>query len=189
MSKKIKILIIDDDDATREMYSEVFRKADFDVLAAKDGLEGMDVATKELPDVIFTGIIMPRMDGFSLMENLKKNVATVNIPVVISSHLGREEDQEKAKLLGVKDFIIRGMVSPIEVVERVSDLFLAECRLQFDPYALDAARLAKELGLNNNFQCLECNEKMILKLKSIDTKNNIFEARFACPNCGWMAKK
>jgi CheY-like chemotaxis protein/predicted RNA-binding Zn-ribbon protein involved in translation (DUF1610 family) len=185
MNDNKKILIIDDDASTREMYAEIFKKAGYEILEAEDGVVGLDKATKELPDIIFTGIIMPRMDGLILMEALKKNVSTASIPVVVSSHLGREEDQKRAKELGAKDFIVRDMVSPNEVLRRVSSIFSLEGNLQFDPYSLDAPRIAKGLGLNGNFQCMECDEKMVLRLKLANDQQSTFETHFICPNCGW----
>lgn len=189
MDSKKKILIIDDDAPTREMYAEIFKKAGYEILDAEDGVVGLDKATKELPDIIFTGIIMPRMDGLTLMEALKKNVSTANIPVVISSHLGREEDQKKAKELGAKDFIIRDMMSPNEVLRRINSVFSLEGNLQFDAYSLDAPKIAKGLSLNGNFQCMECDEKMVLRIKLANDQQGTFEAHFICPNCGWSVGK
>jgi DNA-binding response OmpR family regulator len=190
-NKKIKILIVDDDIELREMYVEIFQNANFLVSVADDGLEGLDKATKELPDVIFTGIVMPRMDGFSMIEALQKTVMTSSVPVVISSHMGREEDKIRATKLGVKDFIVRGTTRPIEVVERISSLFIeagGEYRLEFNPYALDAQNLAKDLSFHANYLCLDCNEKLILNLKLTDPKARTFEARLVCPNCGSTIK-
>lgn len=187
--KKLKILMVDDDSLTREMYVEVFRNADFDVLEAMDGVEGLDKATKEVPDVIFTGIVMPRMDGFSMIEELKKNVSTANIPVIIFSHLGRETDRQKANVLGVKDFIVRDVISPKQTIKRIKALFVGgEYRIDFNAYSLDAQKLARELGVNNDFQCLECGDKMILRVKLLDPKERKFEAGFVCPKCGWEAR-
>jgi DNA-binding response OmpR family regulator len=190
-NKKIKILIVDDDIELREMYVEIFQNANFLVTVADDGLEGLDKATKELPDVIFTGIVMPRMDGFSMIEALQKTVMTSSVSVVISSHMGREEDKIRATKLGVKDFIVRGTTRPIEVVERISSLFIeagGEYRLEFNPYALDAQNLAKDLSFHANYLCLDCNEKLILNLKLADPKERTFEARLVCPNCGSTMK-
>ncbi len=187
---KHRILIVDDDVETRETYAEVFRNASFEVLEAQDGLEGMDIATKEKPDIIFTGIIMPRMDGFSMMEELQKNVATAGIPVVISSHMGREQDQQKANVLGAKDFILRGMTSPREVVQKIQSLLTASgsYRLAIDQYSFDAQKLAKEINFSAKLNCLECNEKLCLEIKVKNPQENNFQARFICPNCGWEAK-
>lgn len=187
---KLKILIVDDDESARGMYVEIFANSEFDVVEAKDGVEGLDVATREIPDVIFTGIMMPRMDGFAMMEALKKNLQTNNIPVVISSHMGREEDRQRANVLGARDFIMRGTTTPNQVVKRIKDLFLegGEYRIEFNAYSLDAQKLARAAGLNNDFQCLDCGEKVIIELKLKNPKERLFEARFVCPKCGWEAR-
>jgi CheY-like chemotaxis protein/predicted RNA-binding Zn-ribbon protein involved in translation (DUF1610 family) len=190
MDKKAKILVADDDEATREMYAEVFAGSGFQVITAKDGVEGLDLATREMPDVIFTGIVMPRMDGFSMVEALKKNVQTASIPIVISSHMGREADRQKANVLGAKDFIVRDLTPPKDVIKRVKALFAggSDYQIDFQPYNLDAQKLARDLGLNTNFQCLECNQKMVLRLKLDNPKSREFQAKFVCPACGWEAK-
>lgn len=191
MNKKNKILLVDDDDLTREMYAEVFRLDGFEVIEAKDGIEGLDIATREIPDIIFTGIVMPRMDGFSMIQELRKIVQTASIPVVISSHFGREEDQQKANVLGARDFIIRDLVSPKQAVEKIKAILSngGNYRIEFNPYSFDAQKLAKNLGLNENFQCMECDEKMILELNLInDSQKKVFEIKLICPNCGWTIK-
>lgn len=189
-NKIIKVLLVDDDLNVMEMYSTVFKTAGFQVLEAEDGLEGLDKATKELPDIIFTGIVMPRMDGFSMIKELKKNVATSNIPIMISSHMGREEDQRQATLLGVKEFFVLGMVTPNQVVEKIKSMnFLGGVyRLSFDSIALDAQKMAKDLGINDKFQCMECNEKMILEIRAEKNGEIKLEARLICPNCGWSVR-
>ncbi|NTW27412.1 MAG: response regulator [Candidatus Moranbacteria bacterium] len=190
-NKKLKILIVDDDVELCQMYVEIFQNANFEVISARDGLEGLDLATKEIPDVIFTGIVMPRMDGFSMIESLKKTVMTSSIPIVISSHMGREEDKIRAESLGVKDFIVRDTTRPIEVVERINSLFAqagGEYELEFNPYALDAQKLAKELNFQASYLCLDCSEKLALKLKLTNPKDRVFEASFVCPKCGLVVK-
>ncbi|EKD46928.1 MAG: Transcriptional regulator [uncultured bacterium] len=189
--KKLKILLVDDDTNLREMYAEIFQNANFDVAQANDGVEGLDMASKELPDVIFTGIIMPRMDGFSMIESLQKTVMTANIPIVISSHMGREEDRVRAEKLGVKDFIVRGNTRPVEVIERINALFIVagdEYEIAFDAFELGAQQLAKDLSFQASYKCLDCGEKLVLNLKLTNPRERTFEARFVCPKCGLKAK-
>jgi len=188
MDKKRKILLVDDEIPTRSMYAAVFKNAGMEVLEAEDGLEGLDKATKEIPDVIFTGIIMPKMDGFQLMEALKKNVATASIPILISSHMGREEDRQKANLLGARYFIVKGFSTPKEVVEKVNALFLGgnEYRLEIDDSSLDAQKLSRDFGLNN-LKCPECKNKLIIKLTVGENKQEI-KTTLICPSCGWQSK-
>jgi DNA-binding response OmpR family regulator len=131
------------------------------------------------------------MDGFSMVEALQKTVMTATIPIVISSHMGREEDRVRAMKLGVKDFIVRDTTRPIEVVERINSLFTeagAEYALEFNPYSLDAQKLAKELNFQASYLCLDCNAKLVLKLKLTNPKDRIFEAKFICPGCGAVIK-
>lgn len=178
------ILIVDDDAPTREMYAEVFRQNDFDVIEARDGVEGLEKASShEGIDVIFTGIEMPRMDGFQLTAALKENPATAQIPVFVNSHLGREEDKAAAAELGVKDFIIRGIVPPREVVQRVLQSFESTGKsylLKVDPYGYDGQMLISDLRLPDEFTCANCGSTLAVKLTS---KSDILEAKIVCPNC------
>jgi CheY-like chemotaxis protein len=185
-NKKIKILIVDDEEYIRSLYTEVFTKEGFQVEEANDGLEGLEKATKNVPDILFTGIIMPRMDGFTLIDSLKKNVATADIPIFMSSHMGRKEDEEKAKSVGVKDFFIVGMSSPKQVVERVMSIFKKGAYLlKFDPKELDAPRIAADLKLaSNNYFCPKCGADLLLSVEILDLEKRDLKAKFVCPVCG-----
>lgn len=178
-SKKT-IMIVDDDIDTLEMYADVFENADYNVIRAADGLEAMSLITEHTPHVIFTGIVMPRMDGFSMMEALKQNKRTADIPVVINSHLGRDTDKDKAEELGARDFIIRGFTQPREVVERIGALLLkSDYVFRFDKNDRDVRKLAKDLGAPNFFRCPR-GQEMVLKLSVVDEKELAFSARFSC---------
>ncbi|MFB6225694.1 MAG: PleD family two-component system response regulator, partial [Candidatus Paceibacteria bacterium] len=85
------ILVVDDDELTRNMYVERFeQEREFRIRTASDGLEALQIMTEEeVPDLVFTGIIMPRMNGFDLIESMQDRVKLANIPVMISSHMGR----------------------------------------------------------------------------------------------------
>ena len=182
---KIKILIVDDDDPIRSLYAEVFKGNGFEVTEAVDGIDGLDKATKNQFDVIFTGIIMPRMDGFALIDALKKNVSTSSIPVAFSSHMGREEDQKKAYELGAKDFITRDMNTPNEAVERIKAILkLEEYKIKFYTDALGAPKLQQDMHYIKNFQCAACGGEAVLSLRLRDVKNHEFAAKFVCPKCG-----
>lgn len=175
------ILVVDDDEDIRHFYREIFRKAGFHVLAAQDGLEGLDVAMRERPDLIFTGIIMPRMDGFELINNLRQNVATASIPVMMFSHLGREDDKRRAQELGVRDFIVRSIVPPHEIVERIQNILGGQGSyfLSFDPAAQDAARLAKEFNFPPYFEGAQ-HQRYALELQPFGYEGDtpIFRAKF-----------
>jgi len=183
--KKLKVLLVDDDEMIRGMYATVFRNEDFEVSEARDGSEGLNKAIKENPDIVFTGIVMPTMDGFQLMEMLSKNVVTSKIPVFISSHLGREEDQRKAKELGAKDFFVRGMYTPNEVVSKIKAMLDAssEYRLKFDPKELDAQNLFIDMHIDKEAKCQKCGKELILLLRANGANKQEFQASFICPEC------
>jgi len=180
-----KILIVEDDEGTREIYAHVFKKEGFEVIEAVDGTDGLDKAIKNIPDVVFSGIMMPGMNGFELFEALKKNADTIQIPFVISSHMGRPEDQQKSKDLGIKDFILRNYVTPVEVVQRIKAVANAKkYKIKFDAGALDAPKLAADLHLPNQFKCPKCGTEMIMEV----FKKNELTDDFICPNCGEVQK-
>jgi DNA-binding response OmpR family regulator len=175
------IVVIDDDVETRSLYVEMLRSEGFDVREAVDGLDGMEKITQMPPDVVLTGIIMPRMDGFGLVEGLKKNVATAQIPVIFLSHMGREEDRIRAQQLGVADFFVTTMTPVREIVGRVNMLF---SRSQYfivpNPYELDAQRLAQDLDLNRDFLCSDGGEKLAFRITLKDAETRRFEAELVC---------
>jgi len=145
-----KILIVDDDNYLRGVYASVFKEAGFAVIDGKDGVEGLALAKQYKPDVIFTGIMMPNMTGFEMMQRLKEDPNTAAIPVMISSHLGREADHVEAEKLGAKAFVVRGLVSPRQVVTLVLKLldtkvFEETFQVVVDPEQLDAPKLQKYL--------------------------------------------
>jgi len=122
MQKK-KILIVDDALFLLDVYESAFREAGFEVKVSRDGKEAWDaIEGGYQPDIMFTGILMPRMTGFDLIRKMQARDDLKDIPVVISSHRGREEDKETAKGLGVDDFVVQGLVPLHEVVRRIKAL-------------------------------------------------------------------
>lgn len=177
------ILIVDDDDEVRSAYVEIFKSKGFNVLEGKDGVEGLDVATsKENIDAIFTGIVMPRMDGFEMIKALKERTSTSSIPVFINSHMGREEDRQEAEGLGVKDFIVQGVTPPAEAVQRIIyQLSSRSYKLKINPYELEAQEMVTDLKFPEDFKCRNCGSELAVEITP-DIKK--FKGRIICPNCG-----
>ncbi len=145
-----KILLVDDDNYLRGLYAAVFKEAGFIVFEGKDGQEGLNLVNKVKPDVIFTGIMMPNLTGFELIRKLKGSLETGSIPVIVSSHLGRIEDRMQAEKLGAKAFVVKGTISPKQVVTLVHDILEAKVaqkkfRVVIDPDKLDGPALRQEL--------------------------------------------
>ena len=183
MEKKIKVLFVDDDENIRTLYVEALRAVNFDVSSGKDGLDGLEQINKDMPDIIITGIIMPRMDGFQFIEALKKNVSTSEIPVMVFSHLGREEDKARATELRVEDFLLRDMTTPNNLIERINEHFLSKSYiLGIDAFGFDATRFAKDFDINPDFVCSEekVGGRIALTLRKNKRGAKSFNAEIIC---------
>ncbi len=123
MEKKYKILIVEDDPLIRTIYLERLNQdIEIAVDTAVDGLDGLNKIKATAYNLVFSGIQMPNKTGFELFQNLQADSNLSNIPFVIFSHLGRVEDIQKAKDLGIKNFIIRGSTTPDEIALQIKDI-------------------------------------------------------------------
>lgn len=117
-----KVLLVEDDEILHSMYKKKFEYEGFAVVSAFDGSDGVKKAETDKPDVILMDIIMPKMDGFVAVKKIKKNPATNNIPIVMLTNLGQEEDVNKGRELGADDYFIKANHTPAEIVKKIRDL-------------------------------------------------------------------
>lgn len=122
MSQSKTILLVEDDEMLHTMYTQKFTKEGYEVLSAFNGAEGIQIAEEKKPAIILLDIIMPKMDGFVALKKLKKNDETKDIPVILLTNLGQEEDIRKGKELGATDYFIKANHTPQEVVEKVKEV-------------------------------------------------------------------
>jgi DNA-binding response OmpR family regulator len=118
------ILIIDNDAATRKLFGALLSRVGFEVLYAKDGNEGHELAKRIKPDLILLDINMPIMDGWETANKLKSSFDSlvVNIPIAFLTNEDLSvEDQNNAKKIGVIDYIQKG-ASNDEFIERVKKI-------------------------------------------------------------------
>jgi len=111
-----KVLIIDDEDPILKMYSAALSE-DFEVITAKTGLLGIELAKKEKPDLIYLDIIMPEMNGLDVLKNMKDDKETANIPVVLLTNLPKEASGDKALSLGAENYLVKVDNTPDQLVE------------------------------------------------------------------------
>lgn len=113
------ILIVEDDPVLLKMYTEKFTFEGFGVLNAKDGEEALSVATKGNVDIILLDIMLPRMSGTDFLEKLRQDPKGKSLPVVALTNLAEEGEKQKALKLGVKEYIVKAMQTPEQVVEKI----------------------------------------------------------------------
>ncbi len=119
MQEQRKILIVEDDSFLLNMYADKFRAEDFEVFIAEDGAKGLKLTKEKLPDVILLDIMLPKMDGFEVLEKVKVDERSKNIPVILLTNLSQKEEVKKGLSMGAKDFLIKAHFMPNEVVEKV----------------------------------------------------------------------
>ena len=118
MSKTI--LIVEDDTILRDLISQKLKKDNnYEIVEAVDGEEGLRKAKEEKPDIILLDLILPGIDGFGVLEQIKKDPEIAKIPVVILSNLGQKEEIEKGMKLGATDFLIKAHFTLSEIVKKI----------------------------------------------------------------------
>lgn len=116
----MKILIVEDDVVLSKMYQKKFELEGYEVAAVYSGGEGLVAAQREKPDVILLDIMMPAMDGFSVIKSLQEDETTKKIPIIILTNLGTSQIFiEEAKRLGVKEYLIKYKTSTTQVIDAV----------------------------------------------------------------------
>ncbi len=114
-----KIVLIDDDETLREIFSMGLRQAGFLVEEALDGKDGLAKTKAILPALVLLDVVMPKLDGFELLAAIKKGSTTKDIPVIMLTNLVHEDDHEEALRLGAIDYIVKASVTPSQLAERV----------------------------------------------------------------------
>lgn len=114
-----KILVAEDDKYLANAYRVKLAREGYEVRIVFNGQEVIKVLEEFVPDIIILDLIMPVMDGYSVLEYLKKTPILKDIPVIIASNLGQSEDIVKATKLGAADYIVKTDLSMKKVSEKI----------------------------------------------------------------------
>ncbi|MDP8298654.1 MAG: response regulator [Candidatus Tantalella remota] len=117
----VTVLVVDDDEDTLLVYDRMLSREGYRVIKARNGKESLEVAAKDLPDVIIMDIMMPKADGISSILKLKTNEGTRGIPVIVSTSVEEADDRVTAENLGVAGYVVKkaDMQSLISKIEEV----------------------------------------------------------------------
>jgi CheY-like chemotaxis protein len=110
--EEVRVLFIEDDPAVAEMYKLKLELDGYTVTVAKDGEEGLEMATQTPPDIIFLDTRLPKMDGFAVLERLRSAERTREIPVIILSNYGERELVDRGLKLGALEYLIKSQTTP-----------------------------------------------------------------------------
>ena len=124
---KRNIFIIDDDPFILDMYVIKLKEQGFVVDTASDGQTGIVKIKEQKPDIVLLDVVMPGMDGFEVLQVIKKDYPMPPPYVVFLTNFGQKEDIEHGMELGADDYIIKAHFTPSEVAEKVTSV----CRTFF----------------------------------------------------------
>ena len=117
-----KIVIVEDDKFLRDVISRKLTKEGFLVHSAENGEDGVKFIFEDNPDIILLDIILPGIDGFEVLERVKKDEKTKNIPVLVLSNLSQKSDVDRARALGAEDFMVKSNFTPGEISARLKEI-------------------------------------------------------------------
>lgn len=118
---KNKILIIEDEKDLRYFLSLALKAEGFEIIEAFDAEEGLEKLKTERPDLILLDIYLPRMSGFEFLTKIKKDSKLKDIPVIILSNLGQQEEIEEGLKRGAVDYMVKANYTLDEIVKKVKD--------------------------------------------------------------------
>ena len=121
-----RILLAEDDRFLRRAAEATLKRRGYTVLTAVDGEETLRLARAETPDLILLDLIMPKMQGFEVLRQLKEDPATRAIPVVVLSNLSQDSDAKQAEALGAAGYLVKANLSLDELAKRVDELLKRE---------------------------------------------------------------
>jgi DNA-binding response OmpR family regulator len=116
-----KVLIIEDESTLLLVLSEKFKREGFSVFEAKDGAEGLKTALKNHPDIILLDIIMPSMDGLTMLKKLREDRWGNKVPVLVLSNLGDPDQINQATGGGIIEYLVKSNWGLEDVVGKVKE--------------------------------------------------------------------
>jgi CheY-like chemotaxis protein len=121
MKPQPRLVLVEDDPSIRRMYERAFSTAGFDVTTSEDGTIIAEVAKMNPPDVILMDIMMPNFNGLEALEELKANVLTRGIPVIMLSAYDNAEIVKRALELGARHYLVKSAYEPQQIVDILNE--------------------------------------------------------------------
>lgn len=118
----VKVLLVEDDPLVLRMYERAFTLADFIVMTASDGTIVFETIKLNRPNVVVLDVMMPNFNGLETLEELKGDVATRGIPIIMLSAYDDDEIIEKAMQLGAAKYLVKNRVEPKDIVKVIHEV-------------------------------------------------------------------
>lgn len=115
----IHVFLVEDDEFLVGIYQKKFEMEGFKVSVAMNGERALSDIKKKKPDIVLLDVLLPKLDGFAVLEKLKEDATTKDIPVVLLTNLGQKDDVDKGLRAGALDYLIKAHFKPSEIVDKV----------------------------------------------------------------------
>ena len=116
-----QILLVDDSETVLQMEQMILAKSSYELILARDGEEGVAKALTTQPDLILMDVVMPKMNGFEAVKQLRENAQTRSVPIVMVTSKADAESMETGYQTGCSDYIIKP-IDHLELVTKVKNL-------------------------------------------------------------------
>ncbi|MCD6178245.1 response regulator [bacterium] len=117
--RKPKILMMEDNIFLRKLYRDKLTREGFVFIEATNGIEGINKTLSEKPDLIILDLILPRKNGFDVLDDLRKDSRTKNIPVIVLSNLAQEIDIKEALARGAREYLVKTETRLEDVIKKI----------------------------------------------------------------------
>lgn len=183
-----KILIVDDEEILRKIYSDRLTFEGFTVETAADGEEAMAKIRTSPPNLVLLDILMPKLNGLQVLEQLNTDTALKAIPVIVLSNVVNDENIKKALALGAKDYLLKTNFSPNEIINKIRTLMDSSVEKSYrisprEGYG-DVIKISQDFPFMNLYKCPSCGGTLVFEMKP--TKNpddHQFVTSVVCDSC------
>lgn len=117
-----KILLVEDDNNLREIYEARLQAEGYEIVSAPDGEAALVVAKKELPDLVISDVMMPRISGFEMLDIMRNTEGLKHVRVIMLTALGQAEDKTRADSLGADKYLVKSQVTLEDIVKCAAEL-------------------------------------------------------------------
>ena len=119
--KKKIILVIEDEEPLRRVLKDILTVEGYSIIETKDGVEGLEMALKEHPDLILLDIVMPKMNGLEMLKQLRTDEWGKTAPVIVLTNLSDNEDVAKAMDIGAFEYFVKTDIKIDEVIAKIRE--------------------------------------------------------------------
>lgn len=185
------VLVVEDTELLRRIYSDRLTADGYNVLDAADGLEALSTLRSSSVDLVLLDLVLPRVSGLEVLDTVKKDPRLRDIPVLILSNLGQDEDVARCVDMGAADYLIKNDSRPADVSAKITQILrsndsedeLASLRVYLRDREGDADKIVEREKLTRRFWCPACEDELQLELTPQPNRPGWYDAHLLCPRC------